>query len=124
MKPKVSTNLRYIIGSFWGCINPGIKEVKITLDDKEDYQRSILYYEADGAVIRLNMVAPISSYYKEPGGMQEERTKQRVEESARWLVKQYPEFAILNPSKKSGYMEVKLKDTRKEELDDSPKSHS
>jgi len=112
MKPKVSTDLRYIIGSFWGCINPGIKAVKITLDDKEDYQRSILYYKADDAVVRLNMVAPISSYYKEPGGMQEERTKERVEESARWIVKTYPDFAVLNPSKKSGYMEVKLKDKR------------
>jgi hypothetical protein len=111
MKPKISTDLRYIIGSFWGSINAG-KQVKITLDDKEDYQRSILYYKADGAVVRMNMVAPISSYYKEPGGMQEERTKQRVEESARWLVKTYPEFAVLNPSKKSGYMEVKLKDKR------------
>jgi hypothetical protein len=58
------------------------------------------------------MVAPISSYYKEAGGMQEERTKQRVEESARWMVKTYPEFTTLNPSKKSGYMEVKLKDKR------------
>jgi hypothetical protein len=110
MKPKVSTNLRYIIGSVWGCINPGIKVVNITLDDKEDYQRSILYYIADGAVVRLNMVAPVSSYYKEPGGMQEERTKERVESSARWLVKTYPEYATLNPNKKSGYMEVKLKD--------------
>ena len=112
MKPKVSSDLRYIIGSFWGCINPGLKEVTITLDDKEDYQRSIIYYKKYGSVIRLNMVAPISSYYKEPGGMQEERTKERVEKSARWLVKEYPEFAVLNPSKKSGYMEVKLKDRR------------
>jgi cellulose synthase/poly-beta-1,6-N-acetylglucosamine synthase-like glycosyltransferase len=111
MKPKVSKDLRYIIGSFWGCINPGIKEIKITLDDKEDYQRSILYYKADKVVIRLNMVAPISSYYKEPGGMQEDRTKERVEKSARWIVKTYPEYAVLNPSKKSGYMEVRLKDT-------------
>jgi cellulose synthase/poly-beta-1,6-N-acetylglucosamine synthase-like glycosyltransferase len=111
MKPKVSKDLRYIIGSFWGCINPGTKEVKITLDDKEDYQRSILYYKADKAVIRLNMVAPISSYYKEPGGMQEERTKERVEKSARWIVRTYPDYAVLNPSKKSGYMEVRLKDT-------------
>ncbi len=117
MKPKVSTDIRYIIGSFWGCINPGIKVCKITLDDKEDYQRSILYYKADNAVVRLNMVAPISSYYKEPGGMQEERTKQRVESSARWLVKEYPEFAVLNPSKKSGYMEVRLKDMRKDKND-------
>jgi hypothetical protein len=110
MKPKVSKDLRYIIGSFWGCINPGLMEVKITLDDKEDYQRSILYYKADKAVIRLNMVAPISSYYKEPGGMQEERTKERVEKSAHWIVRMYPEYAVLNPSKKSGYMEVRLKD--------------
>jgi hypothetical protein len=111
MKPKISKDLRYIIGSFWGCINPGTKEIKITLDDKEDYQRSILYYKADKAIIRLNNVSPISSYYKEPGGMQEERTKERVEKSARWIVKTYPEYAVLNPSKKSGYMEVRLKDT-------------
>jgi cellulose synthase/poly-beta-1,6-N-acetylglucosamine synthase-like glycosyltransferase len=112
MKPKVSTDIRYIIGSFWGCINPGIKEVKVTVDDKEDYQRSILYYKKYGAVVRLNMYAPVSAYYKEEGGMQEDRTKERVEESARWIVKEYPEFAVLNPSKKSGYMEVKLKDLR------------
>jgi hypothetical protein len=118
MKPKVSTDLKYVIGSFWGCINPGVKEIKITLDDKEDYQRSILYYKADGAIVRLNMVAPISSYYKEPGGMQEERTKQRVEKSARWLVKEFPEFAVLNPSKKSGYMEVRLRDMREDKGDE------
>ena len=120
MKPKVSTDLRYIIGSFWGCINPGISVAKVTLDDKEDYQRSILYYKADNAVVRLNMVSPKSSYYKEPGGMQEERTKERVEKSARWLVKTYPEFAVLNPSKKSGYMEVRLKDSRA--VEDEPDS--
>lgn len=118
MKPKISTDLRYIIGSFWGCINPGTKEIKITLDDKEDYQRSILYYEADEAVIRLNMVAPITAYYKEPGGMQEERTKARVEKSARWLVKTYPEFAKLHATKKSGFMEVRLRDKRPSETDD------
>ncbi len=44
--------------------------------------------------------------------MQEERTMARVEKSARWLVKTYPEFAVLNPSKKSGYMEVRLRDMR------------
>jgi len=109
MKAAVSTDLKYIIGSFWGCINPGTKEIKITLDDKEDYLRSILYYKADGAVVRLNNVSAKSSYYKEAGGMQEERTKERVEKSARWIVKEYPEYATLNPNKKSGFMEVKLK---------------
>jgi len=113
MKPKVSTEIRYIIGSFWGCINPGIKEIEITTEYKEDYQRSILYYKKYGAVVRLNMYAPISAYYTEAGGMQEVKERRELEEKgARWLVKTYPDFAVLNPSKKSGYMEVKLKDLR------------
>jgi hypothetical protein len=113
MKPKVSTDLRYIIGSFWGCINPGLKEIEITTEYKEDYQRSILYYKKFGAVVRLNMVAPISAYYTEAGGMQVVTDrKEREERGARWLVKTYPEFAVLNASKKSGYMEVRLKDLR------------
>jgi hypothetical protein len=113
MKPKVSTDLRYIIGSFWGCINPGLKEIEITTEYKEDYQRSILYYRKFGAVVRLNMVAPISAYYTEAGGMQVvSDRKEREEKGARWLVKTYPEFAVLNASKKSGYMEVRLKDLR------------
>jgi hypothetical protein len=105
-----TTDLKYIIGAFWGITNPGIDVLRVTIDDKEDYLRSILYYKADGAVVRLNNVSAKSSYYKEAGGMQEERTKERVEKSARWLVKEYPEYATLNPNKKSGFMEVKLKD--------------
>jgi hypothetical protein len=116
MKPKVSTEIRYIIGSFWGCINPGLKGadgVEITTEYKEDYQRTILYYKRWGAVVRLNMYAPISAYYTEAGGMQEVKERRSLEEKgARWLVKTYPQFAVLNPSKKSGYMEVKLKDLR------------
>jgi len=73
-----------------------------------------LYYKRWNAVVRLNMYAPVSAYYKEEGGMQEDRTKERVEKSARWIVKEYPEFAVLNAAKKSGYMEVKLKDLRKD----------
>jgi len=124
MKPKVSTEIRYIIGSFWGCINPGLKGadgVEITTEYKEDYQRTILYYKRWNAVVRLNMYAPISAYYTEAGGMQEVKERRSLEEKgARWLVKTYPQFAVLNPSKKSGYMEVKLKDLR---VDKSQEDH-
>jgi hypothetical protein len=124
MKPKVSTEIRYIIGSFWGCINPGLKGadgIEITTEYKEDYQRTILYYKRWNAVVRLNMYAPISAYYTEAGGMQEVKERRSLEEKgARWLVKTYPQFAVLNPSKKSGYMEVKLKDLR---VDKSQEDH-
>ena len=114
MSDKVSTDLRYCIGSFWGCINPG-KEIVLSLkglDDKEDYLRSILYYKKDGGVVRLNMYSPISSYYKQAGGMNDTRTPQTIDKAARYVVAKYPQYATLNETKKSGHTELKLKDNK------------
>lgn len=116
MNPTVSTKLKYIIGSFWGCVNPGTsgpKGIKITLEDKEDFQRSILFRIRDGVVVRLNWISPKSAYFKEPGGMQEDRTRKRIEDSARWLVNTYPEYAVLNTRKKSGIIDVRLREPPK-----------
>lgn len=114
MKPGHTTDLKYIIGAFWGIINPGPAVLKMTIDDKEDYLRSIVMYLADGGVLRYNNVAPKTAYYKEPGGMQEERTKQRVTKSAIALHKAYPDLTSLNDTKKSGFLELRLKDAREE----------
>lgn len=107
-----STDLKYIIGCFWGIRNPGPKVLTMTIDDKEDYLRSLIMYLVDGGVIRYRNVAPKTAYYKEPGGMQEERTKSRVSSSAIALHKTFPTLTKLNDTKKSGYLELRLKDTR------------
>jgi hypothetical protein len=107
-----STDLKYIIGCFWGIRNPGPKVLTMTIDDKEDYLRSLVMYLADGGVLRYRNVAPKTAYYKEPGGMQEERTKSRVSSSAIALHKTFPALTKLNDTKKSGYLELRLKDTR------------
>ena len=112
MKDRVTEDLRYIIGSMWGIINPGIDALKVTLDDKEDVQRSIIMYVLNGGVLRFEQYTPVTAYYKEPGGMQEERTKNRVDVSARALVNAYPGLATLNLTKKSGLTEVRLRDKR------------
>ena len=53
MKDRPPTqDLRYIIGSVWGIINPGIADLKVTIDDKEDYLRSVMMYVLDGGVLR------------------------------------------------------------------------
>lgn len=114
MKDRVTEDLRYVIGSMWGIINPGIDALKVTLDDKEDVQRSIIMYVLDGGVLRFEQYTPVTAYYKEPGGMQEERTKNRVDKSARALVEAYPGLATLNLSKKSGMTEVRLRDKRED----------
>ena len=107
MKETVSTDLKFCIGSTWGCINTGIK---LTMSEKEDYERTILYYLRDGLVIRLNNVSPITAYYKEPGGMQEEDRKEKQNEAVKTLLKRYPQFVTQNHSRKSGYPEIRIRD--------------
>lgn len=116
MKENHTTDLKYVIGAFWGIINPGLDVLKVTIDDKEDYLRSILMYLADGGIVRLNNYAPQTAYYKEPGGMQEERTKNRVTKSAEALHAAYPDLTSLNATKKSGFLELRLKDKREEKI--------
>jgi hypothetical protein len=114
MKDGHSTDLKYIIGAVWGIVNPG-KILTVSIDDKEDYLRSVIMYLLDGGVIRYNNVAPQSAYYKEPGGMQETRTMRRIETSARAMTGAFPDLTTINLTKKSGMPELRLRDKRPEE---------
>jgi hypothetical protein len=109
-----TTDLRYIIGSVWGIINPG-RVLTVTIDDKEDYLRSVIMYVLDGGVLRFGNIAPQSAYYKEPGGMQETRTMRRIETSAKAMVGAFPDLVKINLTKKSGMPEVRLRDQRPED---------
>jgi hypothetical protein len=112
MKPTVTTDLKFIIGSFWGCINPG-NEVQLTRSEKDDYERSIKFYLKDGCVVRLNFVSPKTAYYKEPGGMQSRSNRRELQHTAvKALAKKYPDFVKANHTRKSGFPEILLKDRR------------
>jgi hypothetical protein len=113
MKEGPTSDLKYIIGAFWGITNPG-PILTVTIDDKEDYLRSLIMYVLDGGVLRFRDAAPMTAYYKEAGGMQEERTKNRVTKSAEALHAAFPNLTKLNATKKSGYLELRLRDGRKE----------
>ena len=127
MSDRITLDLKYIIACFEGFFNPGTKGPKgVKLNKwghKDDYESSIQFYKADGAVVRMNFVAPKTAYYTEPGGLQEYKGKgdirspEGILEGAKWIVETYPDFAELNLSKKSGKAEVKLKDKR----EDKPK---
>tara|TARA_R110000824_G_scaffold188578_1_gene369927 strand:+ start:1 stop:828 length:828 start_codon:yes stop_codon:yes gene_type:complete len=106
-----TTKLVYNIGFFTGVINCAECEVR-TVDDKEDYERSIKYYLNDNGLLRFNHITAYTRCYKESGGMQVERTIKRIHDSAVYLSDVYPELCSLNTSKKSGYSEIRLNDTR------------
>jgi hypothetical protein len=111
MKDTVTTDLRFIIGSFWGCLNPG-SELHLKFgSEKEDYQRTLQFWEEDGVVVRLNFVAPKTAYYKEPGGMQDDGMDARVAKqktAVAAMMKAWPQYIKMNPRRKSGYPEILL----------------
>jgi hypothetical protein len=119
MKPTITTDLKFIVGNFCGFINPGIKGdkgIKLEMAEKDDYIRSIKAYIRDGCVIRLNYVAPKTSYYKEPGGLQSDPNRVKKQEKAvEWLLKTYPEYVKRNPTRKSGYPEIRIRAPKKSE---------
>jgi len=113
MKPTVSTDLKFIVGCFYGIINPGLKELTLPISEKDDYYRSLRMYELDKCLIRLNFIAPKTAYYKEPGGMQEEsQRKEKQKTAVQFLLKEYPDWVKMNPSRKSGFVEIRLKDSK------------
>jgi catechol 2,3-dioxygenase-like lactoylglutathione lyase family enzyme len=112
MNRRVRVGLTYIVGAFWGVVNTHEYDLQVTLDDKEDFERTLKFFQADGAVVRLEAYSLKTSYYNTPGGMQIDRTPERIDASARELVRRYPLLAKLNTTKKSGHTEVRLIDPR------------
>jgi hypothetical protein len=113
MSPTLTTDLRYIVAALMGVYVEHKPHAHVTMDDKEDFERSIKHYLYAGGVLRRNDVAIDTRYYKEPGGMQVERTPERVAASAYALLERYPHLCTLNTSKRSHYTEIKLKDRRR-----------
>lgn len=109
MKPTVSTDLRFIIGSFWGCYNPK-DEVRITIGngEKEDYQRTIQFWELDHAIVRLNFFAVQTATYATPGGLQEGNRLEREKKTVAAMMAKWPQYIKPNPRRKSGYPEIRL----------------
>lgn len=97
-KTEMSTELKYIVGAFYGIINrPTLKEIKLTLTklngQKEDVERSIKYFVHDGIVLRFNKIGFITKYYGKEGGLGrfEERLKP-MEAACKTLEYKYSEY--------------------------------
>jgi len=124
MKDNVTADLRFIIGSFWGCLNPG-KDVRITIGngEKEDYQRTIQFWELDGVVVRMNCYAVQTSTYATAGGLQEGNRLARERKTVKAMIKKWPQYIKMNPRRKSGYPEILLVKPKEEKpKEENPKA--
>ena len=100
-KKHITYNLKYICGGLCGVINTKNGEIR-HVNDKEDYERSIRYYLLTGGTVRFNNISIITKCYKEPGGLQSlgHRDWNKVDKSAKFLIKAYPGLSSINTRKK------------------------
>lgn len=110
MSPKTTTDLRFIVGPMWGMINRHRAELKITIDEKENAERTLQYYTLDGAVLRFNNVGIETRYYTNKGGLQNEGKNRKAEalKSVYYLHGKYPNLTKIYLGKKSGVPEIKM----------------
>lgn len=126
-KVDVTTNLNYIIGAFYGYINRNDNDLKLSLTtecgNKEDVERTILYWLKDGKVIRFNKIGFKTKYYGTQGGLG--TLKDRLERMKIYTIKineTYPDLTKIK-IRKNGLYEIVFKSTSKIPAvitDDSP----
>lgn len=94
MRQTVHNDLKFCIGCFWGCIN---RQIPITLNLKDDYERSLQNAVRDGGVIRFSYVAAVTKYCA-TGGINQSK-EQRAEANGKeveYLLKSFPGLVRLN----------------------------
>ena len=123
MKASIVRGLIYCMGGLWGNIN--VPELKVSVDNKEDFERSMQYFmntynQANpqrGGVIRFNNVCCGTKGYAGAGGMQSfERGYEVIMQDAKKIVEKYGQYCKLNLAKKSGKPEIKIRQIKLEEI--------
>jgi hypothetical protein len=109
MKPKVTTDLKFIIGTMYGFINRHDKSIQPSkkIKEKEDVEQSILYYLKDGGVLRYNNMTIKTKFHSEGGLGKKDDRFDNNKVAAAYLVKTYPELVTVF-HRKTGMAEVRL----------------
>ena len=110
MNHKTTTDLKFIVGSFWGCVNPGADiQIEFGQGCKEDYQRCILFYLKDKKIIRFNNYAVKSATYKTPGGLNTPDRLRNEQEVVKQILDKWGHLVRLNTRRKSPFPELLFK---------------
>ena len=121
MNGSLSTNLKFIVGVFYGIINRKTatflnpfngepENLKCSHNSKDDILQTLKYFLCDGGVLRCNYVAPKTKYWDVPGGMTAfmPDRKSKALEDCKWLKEHYPKMIIKTRTKKNGHSDVLL----------------
>ncbi len=107
MKQKLRTELSFLIGQFFGSVNRHSEVLQAEI--KEDYERAILRYITDGAILRMDfMCAVAGGVGKNAGGLQTMDRKAMNQRGTDYLLATYPQYVKLKAAKGDGYPEIRL----------------
>jgi hypothetical protein len=112
MEDRIYTKLCYIIASMFGVIVQHDKYLERQTNHGEDYEYSIRQYIKNGSVTRIDYVTVKSNYYREPGGLQEIRTKKYVYDSIKWIQDNFQDYCTMYIRKSTGNAELRLRDKK------------
>ena len=111
MKRQIKVGLSYIIGCFYGMVINHHQSLKVNVDDKEDFERSLRSYLYYGKAVRVNYVGVSTNYFTESGGMQIERNASTIKHGAEYMLRTFPQYVFRN-TRVQRENEIKLVDKR------------
>lgn len=114
MRGDYTTDLRFICGGFHGMLNDPNEQ--LTISPKEDYQRTLLRYERDGGVVRMNNIAfEHGGYKKVRGGLQatQERNVTTNRIAVAQLQTRWPGLVHVNTRRAGEMTEIALRGPRR-----------
>jgi hypothetical protein len=97
MREHTTEHLSHIVGSFFVIKNH--HDIKIGVEEKEDYERSILYYLRYGRILRYQGGGVDTKYAVTPGGLQQPGREKRMSDGAEYMVSKYPGLVIRKDKK-------------------------
>lgn len=113
LRRNVRASLCFLIGFAYGFVASRDGSHERHIDEKEDYELSILQHKKFGCSCRIEYVTARTNCYTEPGGMQGKRTTGGEHAGALYLVRKYPNLVRpkwKNGVTKTGYAEIRLVD--------------
>ena len=105
--------LRSMIASVCGYIND--KRIKLTLKDKEDFERVILYYDLGKTTLKRTDFGIKTKYWTNKGGIEAQYKKDERKilqwETADILVERYPNY-VYKQVRKNGIADIRFRRTK------------
>lgn len=97
LKNSVSEGLVFCYGCCFGTLNH--HDILLEHNFKEDVERCLILYDRGETLVRMNWVAPVQSYRKGSGGLNESRTYEKEVSACMRLHTRFPHLVTLRHKK-------------------------